>query len=189
MNKFFGIIAAAAIALAPMSASALEALTDNALNSVTGQAGVTIAADDIVLETWIGETRYTDTDGTDGIAGSLVISNQHTVQTLQGISSSTDPGTFTTLHSVGVELTKTSLDAAALAGMGGAFIAQGLIIDVGTCAIYSAGASYNATLAAGGTPTTLTMAGVVIGLPTLELNTSSDTYTVGIAETGAYNDG
>ncbi len=64
MKRFTGILAAAAIALAPMSASALEALTDNAMNDVTAQAGVSIALDDIVIyQTSIADTTYTDTDG------------------------------------------------------------------------------------------------------------------------------
>lgn len=64
MKKFTGFIAAAAIAITPMSSSALEALTDNAMNSVTGQAGVSIAIDDVVIyQESMADVTYFDTDG------------------------------------------------------------------------------------------------------------------------------
>eukprot|EP00831_Metopus_contortus_P063331 TRINITY_DN5579_c0_g1_i3.p1 TRINITY_DN5579_c0_g1~~TRINITY_DN5579_c0_g1_i3.p1 ORF type:complete len:211 (-),score=33.77 TRINITY_DN5579_c0_g1_i3:43-675(-) len=118
MKKFTGFIAAAAIALAPMSSSALEALTDNALNDVTGQAGVSITVDDVVMETWVGTTMYTDLDGsaTGSIAGgdyvadtqaSLVISDKHTIKSFQAITGYDG----TDLYSPGIELTQKSLGA------------------------------------------------------------------------------
>ena len=186
MKKLTGILIAAALILAPMSVSALEMMTDSNMKDVTGQAGVSIIVDDIVLEQWVGSTTYTDNDGTDGTAGSISLNDQHTVQNFQAITESTDPGTFSTLASPGQALTQSSLDPTALSVLGGSFQAHALTIDVGTCPVYSAGATYNSSLAGGGA---LTMTGVVIGLPTLEINTSASTTIVTAGQAGAANDG
>ena len=186
MKKFTGFIAAAAIALAPMSSSALEALTDNALNDVTGQAGVSIVIDDVILETWVGATTYTDTDGNgDAVAGSIIVADKHTVKTFSAITR-VDGGVFT---SPGLGLANDTVTVNTdITGDGVAdvFTAHALTIDVGTCSVYSDGASYNSGLAGG---VDLTMTGVVIGLPTLEITTSADTYTVAVTQTGAHNTG
>jgi len=186
MKKLTGIFLAAALILAPMSVSALEMMTDSNMKDVTGQAGVSIVIDDVVLEQWVGTTTYTDTDGTDDTASSIVLSDQRTVQNFQAITASSDPSTFSTLESEGQALTQSSLDPTALAILGGSFQAHALTIDVGTCPVYSAGASYNSGLAGGGD---LIMTGVVIGLPTLEINTSASTKTISATQTGAANSG
>jgi hypothetical protein len=188
MKKFTGFIAAAAIAIAPMSASALTALTDNAMNDVTGQAGVSIAIDDVVMETWVGETKYTDVGGAftgDGDA-SLVIADKHTVKFYNAFGAVAAG----VLHSPGANgLIKSTVHADAQAQMGSP--AHALTIDVGTALTLSAAASINN----GGDPTDPTdvlnqrIAGVIIGLPTLEIHTVSDSYEVGISSTGAENTG
>jgi len=187
MKKLTGILIAAALLLAPISASALEMMTDASMKDVTGQAGVSIAIDDVVLESWVGDTRYTDEDGTAGMgvgtdAGSVVISDQHTIQDFQAIL--TDG---TTLLSPGTPLAETGL----LVGYTGTrnlfdmnttdgFEPSALSIDVGTCPVLT-----TAHAAGGGGP----IAGVVIGLPTLEINTSASTMDIGIASDVADNNG
>ena len=185
MKKFTGFIAAAAIAIAPMSASALTALSDNAMNDVTGQSGVSIAIDDVVLETWVGATTYTDLDGTNGDAGSITIEDKHTVKSFNAI---TQYDGAVGIESIGTGLTKKTIDAAALAKMNNAtgFI-KALTIDVGNCSVLADGGTTNMTLL--GTPTNITVAGVVIGLPTLEIVTSSDEYKITAGLSGAVNDG
>jgi hypothetical protein len=111
MKKLTGFIAAVGIALAPMSASALEALTDNAMSDVTAQAGVHIAIDDVILFQTIDYTKYTDTDGmdenkytyhqagdtnTDNVAddaASLVISKKETLKVINAIWKANEVGT------------------------------------------------------------------------------------------------
>jgi hypothetical protein len=64
MKRFASIVLGALLVSAPMNASALEALTDNGMNDVTGQAGVSIALDDIVIyQSSIADSIYWDTDG------------------------------------------------------------------------------------------------------------------------------
>ena len=64
MKKYFAGIAAAAIVSAPFAANALEALDNTTMKSTTGQAGVSIAIDDVVIyQTGIADVTYTDTDG------------------------------------------------------------------------------------------------------------------------------
>lgn len=65
MKRNFGkkLIIGAALCCLPFSAMALEALDDSALGGVTGQAGVSIAVDDVVIFTHIAGVTYIDTDG------------------------------------------------------------------------------------------------------------------------------
>jgi len=156
MKKLTGILIAAALLLAPISASALEMMTDASMKDVTGQAGVSIAIDDVVLEQWVGTTTYTDTDGTDGTAGSVVISDQHTVHDFQAITSAGSNG----LVSPNVGLQNPGMDGTARMAIfnpaNGNYIGTGadnhlnapfqshaLSIDVGTCSALSAGKSFN----------------------------------------------
>jgi hypothetical protein len=89
MTKFFiGVFCFVAIFIAN-NAMALEPLDSDTLKETTAQSGISIIFDDIVLETWTGTILYTDTDGTgDGKAASLVISDQHSVMTIQAITGS-----------------------------------------------------------------------------------------------------
>lgn len=225
MKRFTGILAAATIAFAPMSASALEALTDNAMNDVRAQAGVSIGLDDIVIyQTGIADTTYTDTDGTSyvniviaagggdghstygdvGSAG-IMIDYADAIQKLtiiDGITSDTDKGgkysastlaaTFGPTAAVVPAVGFIAADATTgtIAGtvdpttgnnfgeiMGAATDnyttgARPLTIDVGTCQALSTGFQYN-----GGTGD---IAGVIIGLPTIEIQSfhTEDTKTV-----------
>ncbi len=200
MKKFTGFIAAAAIAFAPMSASALTALTDNAMNDVTGQAGVSITVDDVVMETWVGTTMYTDLDGSAtgalatgdyvaDVAASLVISDKHTIKTFQAITGYDG----TDLYSPGLELAQKSLGAFNTDTDGDfiadAYEAHAIKIDVGTLDILSDGKAYNNGLGVGTGDAALQVTGVIIGLPTLEITTTADTYTVGVVQAGAVNQG
>jgi hypothetical protein len=179
-KTIISLIVGASLAIAP-SVFALTSMSADNMKAATGQAGVGITVDGVVIETYTGETLYTDTDGTDGTAASVVISDKHVVKKYDAITSAsvyaglmTDAGTTALVN------------ADDLTGSGTYFqTAAALTIDVGTCDIYSAGASYNATLAAGGTATSLTIVGVVIGLPTLCITTTGDTYTVGVRDSAA----
>ena len=141
MKKLTGFIAAVGIALAPMSASALEALTDNAMNDVTAQAGVHIAIDDVILFQTIDYTKYTDTDGmdenkytwhkagdtnTDNLtsdAASLVISKKETLKVINAIWTAAEVGTGygipgATLGSTGTAFTGSTVTDLQLAADG-----------------------------------------------------------------------
>lgn len=64
MKKFFAGIAAAAIITVPMTSFALESMSKGALKKATGQAGVSIALDDIVIYQKSNPTTiYWDADG------------------------------------------------------------------------------------------------------------------------------
>ena len=211
MNKFFGIIAAAAIALAPMSASALEALNDSAMNDVTGQAGVSIALDDIVIyQTGVADTTYIDTDGLmshalTGAASQVgnitqagimidYVDNYQKLTIIDGIiddtfhggmySAATLTGLFTGAPSVGMA-TGSSIVKDPLTGntdnddyrTG----ASPLTIDVGTCQSLTAGLNFNGGVTAA---PNADVAGVIIGLPTIEIQTyyTTDIKDVKLAE-------
>lgn len=80
------------------SAFALNAMTDSNMKAATGQAGVSIALDDITIFQSIGSTTYTDTDGIsyvdDSAAGSVVISGKETLTTYRAILDNTDRNGF-----------------------------------------------------------------------------------------------
>jgi hypothetical protein len=227
------------------SAFALTTMSADSMKAATGQAGVSITLDNVVIEQFTGSTTYTDTDGTNGTAGSVVISDKHVVKEYYAMTSATDYAADF-LREAGVANKGTWLEAAALN------------IDVGNCSILAAGVNANndiinaaggagailtaaapvataaatyaanpttanlaalaaakttalttlqgistvrdiseasvllgsavATLAANAAATTLgntqQVTGVVIGLPTLLISTSSDTYSVGVAGAG-----
>ncbi|MCF8026608.1 MAG: hypothetical protein K9K82_14120 [Desulfobacteraceae bacterium] len=236
MKRLTAILVAGLFVLAPLSASAMEMMSDSNMKDVTGQAGVSIALDDVVLESWNGITKYTDTDGsqsetidtdvTDGTAGdfvytgdatqaSVVISDQHTVQDFQAITHMDGSGN---LVSPGMPLARSSfldpddgfLDAWTDVDTSVSdryadlnFTPSALSIDVGTCQIMTRALQYKMNAAnvaltgsglLGGTDVESgydgrTVAGVVIGLPTLEINTSASSQSIGIEQDGAHNTG
>ena len=70
------------------SAFALSAMTDSTMKAATGQAGVSIALDDITLYQSVGATIYTDTDGylgTAADAAGVKISGVESLTTIRAI--------------------------------------------------------------------------------------------------------
>lgn len=152
------------------SAFALTSMSADSMKSATGQAGVSIAIDNVVIEQYAGSTSYIDGD----TGAAVVISDKHVIKTMLAMTSAADY--------------KADFDAATGTTLGDTanwVAASALTIDVGTCAALTAGLNANNNLPAG----TLTVAGVVIGLPTLLINTTADTYSVGVTMTGAANSG
>jgi len=95
----------AALLIAPMTASALTPMTSDSLKDATGQAGVSIALDNILLYQSVGATTYTDTDGyydmdakagmggeAEGKAASIVIGGKEKVTTIFAILDNTNRG-------------------------------------------------------------------------------------------------
>ncbi len=98
MKKVTGLLIVALLVVAPMSASALEALTDSAMNKVTAQAGVNIGADNIVIyKSELSAKKYVDSDGIpgvvnghmvyngDGAAAALTIQNSDIITLIDGV--------------------------------------------------------------------------------------------------------
>ncbi len=199
MKKFLAGIAAAAIITVPMTSFALESMSKGALKKATGQAGVSIAIDNVVIvQKSLPTTIYWDVDGTSSIQGTVGQVNQAGIQisydqadaqkliVLDGILNADKYGTaeletafgiaanaaFTGIGQVGIaEVADVAgLDPSNgddLAGVAGVYRTgiSPLSIDVGTCQSLSAGLQYNRA------STSLDVAGVVIGLPTLEITT------------------
>jgi hypothetical protein len=201
------------------SAFALTSMSADSMKSATGQAGVSIAIDNVVIEQYAASTTYTDTDGAKygDTAGAIEISAKHSIKTFLAMTSASDY--------------KADFDAATgttLGDMANWKKASALSIDVGNCSALAAGLvdnmkntltalAANAVLtpaqkaaalvangladdaaeaadllaldAAGIAAYTTTVAGVVIGLPTLLIKTTGDTYTVGVVKANAFNDG
>jgi hypothetical protein len=195
--KRFAIVLAICMLL-PLNAFALQPLSDDTMGQVTGQAGVSIAIDDVKLYQNIGYLSYTDANGTNGTAGTVSISNLYmmvninaiTGLDLNGLPVSPNRGvqgayaatatpttpyfdfTNTTGNNPYTPATETSY-----------FTAKALTIDVGIMPVLSAGMSYNY----GGA--TVNVAGVQIGLPTAEIHQTALTFDVTVSSTGAANSG
>lgn len=232
MKKLTGFIAAVGIAFAPMSSSALEALTDNAMNDVTAQAGVHIAIDDVILFQTIDYTKYTDTDGMDDTrytyqkvgevsdnatddAASLVISKKETLKVINaiwkadeqdseyGLNGATGSSgvafagaTDLQLAADGWQGTKTFGNAANPLGVGyrnkdidgdgifDLFSPDALMIDIGHCKVLTAATAAKSAVVTG-VEADSTITGVCITLPTVEIKTTSDSYTIGVDERGS----
>ena len=205
MKKLTGILIAAALILAPMSVSALEMMTDSNMKDVTGQAGVSIALDDVVLFQDVGRTVYTDIDGLDtqyaGTAGaetsgsaSVFITGQQQMTFINAIGGAAAAtvgmaNNYTTNYDYigigvgsdfratfsGTNYITTNMPGTTALGTS----LQGLTIDVGTCGLLTV-AAQNAGEATG------RIAGVIIGLPNLEIVSSSSDKDIGIQTQETY---
>ncbi|SCY10318.1 DUF6160 family protein [Desulfoluna spongiiphila] len=261
-KSVLSLIVGAAITIAPMTASALSPMSTDSLKDATGQAGVSIALDNIVLYQSVGETTYTDTDGyydmdaangmggnAEGAAASVVIGNKEKMVTIYAILDDTDRGgklarsygsasllnNGEAIGDIGIDqgdIRPLNIDVASrtqVLSAGMMFNASGIAVagqdaavaastaDITTAvqadfvasgaadyatwaaeevspgvtnydasvAAFAAGGGNTAAIAYAGTQ----VAGVVIGLPTVEICTTADSYDVGIASSGAHNDG
>lgn len=184
---------AAVLMMVPFSAYALEMLTEDVLDEVTGQAGVSIAVDDVKIYQHITSLSYTDSDGafSGDAAASIGIANLKMMVNINAITSldtttglPVSPGqsavfgdyTDPAYASFDFYNTDTGTD-----GIYDAFIAHAISIDVGECTTLTAGAHNN------GVPATMNVAGVVIGLPTVEIHQSALEFDVVLTQAGSYN--
>lgn len=185
-KTLLGFVAGVALMMVPFSASALQMMSKDSLKAATGQAGVSIGADDITLiQIKTGSTSYIDSDGYHpelGLGGGMVTITDNgsttmtTVNTIFGLNPN-DVNAFDTSLTVDESDVKT-FDYTSLTGIVGteaaAFAASyapsALTIDIGILP----GPSYVhrlQMLAAGETVVgNETIVGIAIGLPTIEIN-------------------
>lgn len=215
MKRFFTALVTAAIISMPMAASSLEIMDNTQLKTATGQAGVSIAVDDIVIyQESMADVTYWDNDGTSSGAGTIgavtkagvmidYADNMKKLTTIDAITDASKYGVtalkaiFNNKDDIGIVDDVAAALAAGLDPTNGnmAGMTTGispLTIDVGTCQSLTAGWSYN-TLGVKGAPIPNPnydpndpnspqiiadpskpngdVAGVVIGLPTVEITT------------------
>jgi len=191
------LVLGASLAIVP-SAFALKAMTADNMKDTTGQAGVSIAADDIIIYSSAGTTTYTDTDDD----ASIVIQQVGgTLTTIRAIFDDTQRGTFlqenystilsnASVSNIGVDIAGaqvvTAYDADTVA-LG--FIGKPITIDVtDSLTILTAALRYkynNSAADATALPDSVSgvagvnlgasVVGVVIGLPTVEIAKSGTT--------------
>lgn len=211
MKKFLAGIAAAAIITVPMTSFALESMSKGALKKATGQAGVSIALDNIVIvQKSQPTTTYWDMDGTSSIQGTVgqvesaglriaYTAAAEKLMVLDGILDDTKYGiaALETTFGIAAKAADYGISAVGItaAGAAGIDVSNGddlnpaspaagvyrtgispLTIDVGTCQALTTGLTHNRNDAS------LDVAGVVIGLPTLEITTyhSNDTKIISV---------
>jgi hypothetical protein len=199
MKKFALVLAL--LMLLPLNALALQTLSEDDMGGITGQAGVSIAIDDVKLYQHIGYLTYTDTDGVTadpaapGTAGSVSVKNLYMMVHVNALTEATGTagapfvspgraiqGTYAIQDATGT-LFNYNNTAAAVGAEDTTFTAKPLTIDVGTMPVLTAGFANNH-------PTTpLPIAGVRIGLPTVEIYQSALSFDVTVDSTGAANSG
>lgn len=188
-------------------------MSDTNMKAATGQAGVSITLDNVVIEQFTGSTSYTDADGYDGNGGSIVISDKHVIKGYNALVDATDfadsgytAGIWQKAAALSIDVGTCNILMAGNNGNKDAIVAAGA--DALINSLITAGdkeASATAIMAAGVTDhiseayglyefasnswNDMDVVGVVIGLPTLEITTTADEYDVGVAMAGAINDG
>ncbi|MCF8025069.1 MAG: hypothetical protein K9K82_06235 [Desulfobacteraceae bacterium] len=212
MKRLTAILVAGLFVLAPLSASAMEMMSDSNMKDVTGQAGVSIAIDDVVLyQESIADTTYWDTDGTteytisnnalvvDGttddqygvnisytdntqklITIDAIVNGSRDMYDNSNLSATFDTSNMTVPDFAGIDAT---VDPGT-----GEYIREGvsaLSIDVGTCDILTQGKNFNIWSATGTNPG-ISVAGIVIGLPTVEIMQfhTADMRTISVTTDG-----
>ena len=222
MKRNFGkkLIIGAALCCLPFSAMALEALDDSALGGVTGQAGVSIALDDVVIYMKsIADVTYIDTDGFGGVdragimiehqtggeklitLGAIVTDDVYGIDKLNatfntdniGILSKAAINSKMNEMAAAAQLAAGAIDQATYDGIAAAVDPNAvnfdptngstsnftngispLTIDIGEAVALTQGWTYNTNDTIRGVKGTH-VAGVTIGLPTVEINTYYNT--------------
>jgi hypothetical protein len=153
MKKLLAI--AIVLMMVPFSAMAMETISDADLDTVTGQAGVSIAVDNVVIYTSMAKLEYTDTDAGGGTIG--IANLQQTIR-LNAIGGSIDEAGTAARYGLAADVTPHALtiDIASV----GALASVGKLTAGGVAAMGGA----NATT-------------IVIGLPTLEITIDEFTMT------------
>jgi len=161
----------------------LQRIDDNYLKKIHGQAGVEIEIDSMSIKAEIREMRYTDTDGTfDGRPGSVFVSNTRTFQRFYAIKDETDrEGLLQSAYSdervLGEYAIKSYADT------------RNLMIDIvdelpvlTKMNRYNWGADFNPDLRRN-----LSVSGILVTLPTLEIVADAPEFSIGIRQEGAIN--
>ncbi|WP_300673975.1 DUF6160 family protein [Desulfoluna sp.] len=187
-KSVLSLIVGAAITIAPMTASALSPMTTDNLKDATGQAGVSIALDDITLYQTVGEKMYIDTDG-DSVAGNdiaaIIISGKETLTTIRAIADHSDRGGFLQDAMSGVgyaEILQGNVGnrSDTYIGIDGDTLGQEIKIAALSIDVSSACPVSTKLNDDNDTATTDDVAGVIIGLPTIEICKTGDTQDIGI---------
>lgn len=161
----------------------LERLDDRSLKQIYGQGGVEIEIDNMSIRAEIREMRYTDTDGTfDGRPGSVFISNTRTYQRFHAIVDETSrEGLLETAYNderiLGEYAIRSYADT------------SNLKIDIVNelpvltkMHRYNMGADLNQNLRRN-----MSVSGILITLPTLEIVADAPEFSIGIRQEGAIN--
>ena len=174
----------AALAFTPLSSFALTAMSADTMKDATGQAGVSIALDDITLYQTVGEKMYIDTDGSNGSdIAAIVISGKETLTTIRAVVDHSNRGGFLATAFATDADDKTGYAKILDGTMGNRTAAMGSHIEIKPLNIDVSSACEISSLLAGSD-----VAGVVIGLPTIELCKTGDTQTIGVYASTAAGD-
>jgi len=175
---FFLILGVSLGTTAPLYAMLIP-MTEAEMRAVFGQAGVSIEIKYFILEQDVGEIAYTDTDGTDGTAGSVFIRDQHLRKEYRAIYSEEE------FKKEFAAATVSAANPSGLTPLATWKEGSHLTIDTGACEILTAIRNDNLGIQADSGEKVV---GIVAGLPTLMVNTTSEEFSIGVSKAGAIND-
>jgi len=175
---FFLILGVSLGSAAPLYAMLIP-MTEAEMRAVFGQAGVSIEIEYIIFEQDVGEIAYTDTDGSDGTAGSVFIRDQHLRKEYRSIYSEEE---FKKEFAAATVSTKNPSGVAPLATW---TKSSPITIDTGACELLTAIRNDNLSVQSDSGEKVV---GVVAGLPTLMVNTTTEEFSIGVSKAGAIND-
>lgn len=178
-NILFFLILGLCLSTATPSHAILIPLTEAQMRAIVGQAGVSIEIEYIIFEQDIGEIAYTDDDGVDGREASAYIRDTHIRKVYKSIYTEDE------FKSAFAEATKTTANPEGVTPMSPWKGFSPITIDVGACKLLTAIRDDSSD---GTNPTTEPVVGIVAGLPTLMVNTTSEEFSVGVSMAGAIND-
>lgn len=175
---FFLILGVSLGSAAPLYAMLIP-MTEAEMRAVFGRAGVSIEIEYLIYEHDIKEMAYHDEDGTDGTEGSILIRDQHIRKVYRALY---------TEDEFKKEFAAATVSAANPSGLTPlATWKEGshLTIDTGACEILTAIRNDNMDVQSDSEEKVV---GVVAGLPTLMVNTTTEEFSIGVSMAGAIND-
>ncbi|MFA6011813.1 MAG: DUF6160 family protein [Desulfobacteraceae bacterium] len=175
---FFLILGVSLGSAAPLYAMLIP-MTEAEMRAVFGRAGVSIEIEYLIYEHDIKEMAYHDEDGTEGTEGSILIRDQHIRKVYRAIY---------TEDEFKKEFATATVSAANPSGLTPlATWKEGshLTIDTGACEILTAIRNDNMDVQSDSEEKVV---GVVAGLPTLMVNTTTEEFSIGVSMAGAIND-
>lgn len=175
---FFLILGVSIGSTAPLHAMLIP-MTEAEMRATFGQAGVSIEIEYLIYEHDIKEMAYHDEDGTDGTEGSVYLRDQHIRKIYRALYTEDEfkkefaAATVSTENPSGLTPLATWKEGSYLT------------IDTGACKVLTACRNDNPAIQPDAEED---IVGVIAGLPTLLVTTSTEEYSIGVSMQGAIND-
>jgi len=175
---FLLILGVSISSAAPLYAMLIP-MTEAEMRAVFGQAGINVEILNLIYEHDIKEIAYRDEDGTDGTEGSILIRDQHIRKVYRALYTEDE---FKKEFAAATVSTENPSGIAPLAKW---TKPSPITIDTGACELLTAIRNDNLSAQSDSEEKVV---GIVAGLPTLMVNTTTEEFSIGVSMAGAIND-